>query len=395
MSGPLSGVRIVDLSAVIAGPMATQILADQGADVVKVEPPGLGDVCRYLGPQRGGMSAMFLTVNRNKRSIALNLKTPEAQEVLRDLIRTADVFVENMRPGAIERLGLTYEALKALKPDLIYVSMSGFGDEGPYKDRRVYDPVVQAVSGFCDSQKDRATGAPRLVQSIVCDKVTALTAAQAITAALFARASGKGGQRVNLNMLDSALAFLWPDAYYGLTFLGEGASVAPDFSAIYIVRPAKDGFITAIALSDEEFRAMARALGAARLADDARFKTLGARMQNSAVLTEEVGALIAQFTTAEAAARLAAEDVPFAVVNTREAALADPQVAANGIVEEYEDPNAGRLRWARPAAVFDRTPAGIRRHAPKLGENGMEILRELGRSGAEIRALAASGALGA
>ena len=177
MPGPLDGVRIVDLSAVIAGPMATGMLADQGAEVIKVEPLGLGDLCRWLGPNRNGLGAMFAAVNRNKRSIALNLKDEKAKAVLRELLKDADVFVQNFRPGAIDRMGFGYEALRKDHPGLIYVSMSGFGQDGPYAKRRVYDPVVQAISGFADSQADVKTGEPRLIQTIACDKVTAITAA--------------------------------------------------------------------------------------------------------------------------------------------------------------------------------------------------------------------------
>ena len=166
MPGPLDGVKIVDLSAVIAGPMATGMLADQGAEVIKVEPLGLGDLCRWLGPNRNGLGAMFAAVNRNKRSIALNLKDEKAKAVLRELLKDADVFVQNFRPGAIDRMGFGYEALRKDHPGLIYVSMSGFGQDGPYAKRRVYDPVVQAISGFADSQADAKTGEPRLIQTV-------------------------------------------------------------------------------------------------------------------------------------------------------------------------------------------------------------------------------------
>lgn len=393
MSGPLAGVRVIDLSTVIAGPMATQVLADQGADVVKIEAPGVGDLCRYLGPARGGVSAMFVSVNRNKRSVALNLKSAQGRSVLLDLVRGADVFVENMREGAIERLGLTYDALKAVQPDLIYVSMSGFGDKGPYKDRRVYDPVIQAVSGFCDSQRDRETGHPQLIQSVVCDKVTALTAAQAITAALFAKARGRGGQLLRLNMLDSALAFLWPDAYWAHTFIGDGASSAIDLSEIYMIRRTQDGYIATIAISDDEFRALTRALDAPQLGVDPRFATMGARLQNSVALRDLLAPLFAQRTSADVSGRFVAEDVPHAVVNNRGDALSDPQILNNQILVEVQDPALGRVRQVRPAAQFATTPADLRSLAPMLGQNTIEVLAEIGRSPGDIDALKAVGAI--
>jgi crotonobetainyl-CoA:carnitine CoA-transferase CaiB-like acyl-CoA transferase len=393
MSLPLEGVRIVDLSAIISGPMATQILADQGADVIKVEGPGPGDLVRYLGPQRNGMTAMFAAVNRNKRAIALNLKTPEGKVVLLDLVRKADVFVENFRPGAIAKLGLGYEALRAINPGLIYVSMSGFGDTGPYAPRRVYDPVIQAVSGFSDTQKNATTGEPQLIQTLACDKITAITAAQAITAALYAKARGRGGRLVELNMLDCAIAFLWPDSFYNHAIEGE-FNRSPDFASFYSIRRTRDGFITMLALSDDEFHATCRAIGRPDMIEDPRFRTIGERMQNAKVMTDMISAMVERYATAEITARLEAEDVPHAVVLTRDQVLSNPQVVANGSIGTLDDPRAGRLRMAHAAGRFDGKPMPFRRPAPALGEHTSEILAELGRSQADIDALRKAGAVG-
>lgn len=393
MSLPLEGVRIVDLSAIISGPMATQILADQGADVIKVEGPGPGDLVRYLGPQRNGTNAMFTAVNRNKRAIVLNLKSPEGKAVLLDLVRQADVFVENFRPGAIERLGLGHDALRAINPGLVYVSMSGFGDTGPYAPRRVYDPVIQAVSGFCDTQKSGTTGEPQLLQSIVCDKVSAITAAQSITAALYAKARGRGGCLIELNMLDSALAFLWPDAFYNHAFEGDFQR-SPDFASFYSIRPTRDGFITMIAVSNDEFRASCRAIGRPDLADDPRLQTPLDRMQNATMMIGEISEAVSRFATEEIAARLEAEDVPHAVVLKREEVLTNPQVLANGSIGTLDDPRAGRMRMAHAAGRFDGKPMPFRRPAPALGEHTNEILAELGRSTTDIDALRKAGAVG-
>lgn len=393
MSLPLEGVRIVDLSAIISGPMATQVLADQGADVIKVEGPGPGDLVRYLGPQRNGMTAMFAAVNRNKRAIVLNLKSPEGHAVLLDLIRKADVFVENFRPGAIAKLGLGHEALRAVNPGLVYVSMSGFGDTGPYAARRVYDPVIQAVSGFSDTQKNAATGAPQLIQTLACDKISAITAAQAITAALYAKARGRGGRLVELNMLDSALAFLWPDSFYNHAIEGD-FNRSPDFASFYSIRPTKDGFITMLALSDDEFHATCRAIGRPDMITDPRFRSIGDRMQNAKVMTDMISEMVQRYATAEITARLEAEDVPHAVVLRREDVLANPQVVANGSIGALDDPRAGRLRMARAAAKFDGEPLPFRRPAPSLGEHTGEILGELGRSASDIEALRKAGAVG-
>ncbi|MFN9355854.1 MAG: CaiB/BaiF CoA transferase family protein [Alphaproteobacteria bacterium] len=393
MSLPLEGVRIVDLSAIISGPMATQILADQGADVIKVEGPGPGDLVRYLGPQRNGTNAMFTAVNRNKRAIVLNLKSPEGKAILLDLVRQADVFVENFRPGAIERLGLGHDALRAINPGLVYVSMSGFGDTGPYAPRRVYDPVIQAVSGFSDTQKNAATGEPQLIQTLACDKITAITAAQAITAALYAKARGRGGRLVELNMLDSAIAFLWPDSFYNHAIEGE-FNRSPDFASFYSIRRTRDGFITMLALSDDEFHATCRAIGRPDMIEDPRFRSIGERMQNAKVMTDMISEMVQRYATAEITARLEAEDVPHAVVLKREEVLTNPQVLANGSIGTLDDPRAGCMRMAHAAGRFDGKPMPFRRPAPALGEHTNEILAELGRSTTDIEALRKAGAVG-
>lgn len=393
MTGPLDGVKIVDISAVIAGPMATGLLADQGADVVKVEPLGMGDLARWLGPNRNGLGAMFAAVNRNKRSIALNLKDERGHAILLDLVKDADVFVQNFRPGAVQRMGLGYDALKALNPGLIYVSMSGFGQDGPYAKRRVYDPVIQAVSGFADSQAN-AAGEPQLIQSIACDKVTALVAAQAITAALLAKAKGKGGQLVTLNMLDAAIAFLWPDAFYNMTLLDNEAPPSPDFASFYGIMKTKDGFITVITISDDEFGDFCRAVKRPDIAADKRFSDVFKRMANAKKLRLLFSEEVARWTTAELRASLEADDVPHAVVLPRTAVPDDPQVVHNGTLVTTQHPSAGRLREPLPAAKFAGTPAELRLHAPLLGENTDEILRSLGRSADEIAALRAGGVAG-
>lgn len=391
MTGPLSGTRIIDLSAIVAGPMAAMLLADQGADVIKVEPIGIGDLVRWLGPQCNGVGALFAGCNRSKRSIALNLKEEAGKKILRDLLQDADVLIQNFRPGAMARLGFGYEAMAKENPGLIYVSMSGFGQTGPYVKRRVYDPVIQAISGFADSQSDAATSEPHLIQSIVCDKVTALTAAQAITAALFAKVKGNagagGGQHLELSMLDSAVQFLFPEVFYNFAFLAEGATRSPDFSRFYDILKTKDGFVTSITLSDDEFGDFCRAVGQPEMAEDPRFKTITSRMAHAEYMREKMRGHVAGFDTAELLKRFEAEDVPHARVNRREEVPLDPQIIHNGTIVEMEHPKAGRMRAARHAANFSKTKAAITRHAPSLGEHTDEILAGLGRSASEIAAL--------
>ena len=224
-TGPLTGVRIVDLTSMISGPIATMMLADQGADVIKVEPLS-GDLVRFMGPNRSGLTSGFISANRSKRSLAVDLKTDQGMEVVKKLVSTADVFVQNFRPGAIERMGLGEDLVRTLAPDIVYVSISGFGETGPYAHKRVYDPVIQALSGLADIQKDGESGRPKMVRTIIPDKTTAVTAAQAITAALFARERGQGGQHVKLAVLDTMVAYLWPEVMGGFTFIGKEVKAA-------------------------------------------------------------------------------------------------------------------------------------------------------------------------
>lgn len=390
MAGALEGVKIVDLTNIISGPMATCILADQGADVIKVEAPGMGDLCRVLGPMRGGIAAMFLAANRNKRSIALDLKSEAGRKVLADLIGWADILVQNFRPGAMERLGFGYVAAKALNPRLIYVSISGFGQTGPYAGRRVYDPVIQATSGVAASQTNPATKEPELIRTLVCDKVTALTAAQAMTAALFARLrdpQGRG-QQIELSMLDAAVQFNWPEVMYNHTFQGADAPARqPEFGDFYRLRKLEGGFVTISAVAPDEFKGLCRALKVPHLAEDPRFLSPQARLANVLAFQEIVEPLMNAMTADEIVAAFTAEDVPAAKVNRREDLANDPQINHNGTVIEIDHPSCGRLRQARHAAAFEETPATIRRPAPRLGEHSEEVLRELGYENERVRAL--------
>ena len=221
MPGPLDGLRIIDATSIVSGPFATSILGDQGADIIKVEQPGIGDLVRYLGLMRNNVSSVFAVLNRSKRSIEVNVASDEGREVIYDLVRKADGFIQNYRPGVAERMGIGYEQLRAINPDLVYVSISGFGDSGPYVDKRVYDPIVQAITGYTDVQGDPKTGRPEIIRTIICDKLTSLTAAQAMTAGLLAKERGQGGQHVKLSMLDASLQFLWSDAMANFIYVGE------------------------------------------------------------------------------------------------------------------------------------------------------------------------------
>jgi crotonobetainyl-CoA:carnitine CoA-transferase CaiB-like acyl-CoA transferase len=392
LPGPLDGFRIIDVTSMVAAPIATMLLGDQGAEVIKVEAPA-GDLVRRFGIRREGLPAPFVASNRNKRSIVLNLKESMGIELLKRLVSDADVFVQNFRPGTAERMGIGEADLRAIKPDLIYVSISGFGEKGPYADQRVYDPVIQALCGLAAIQTDWQTQRPQMVRTVIPDKLTGITAAQAITAALLARERTGVGQHVRLSMLDAMIAFLWPEGLARLTYAdAEPGTFRPQTRDL--VFETTDGFMTAGANSDVEWAGLCRVLEKPEWLEDERFKNTALRALHIAARLELTGEVLATRSTAYWLERLRAAQVPCAPILTREELLSDPQIAANEIIIETEHPHAGPMRMARPAARFDRTPASVRRHAPKLGEHTDEVLAELGIGASEIATLREEGVAG-
>lgn len=387
-AGPLEGIRVVDLTAMISGPVATMMLAEQGADVIKVEPPS-GDLVRHMGSSRGGLSATFLSSNRSKRSLVLDLKTELGMEALGRLVRSADLFVQNFRPGVAERMGIGEPAMRELRPDLVYVSISGFGERGPYAHKRVYDPVIQALSGLAAIQADRDSGRPRMVRTIVPDKVTALAAAQAMTAALFARERSGQGQHVKLAMLDAIVAFLWPEGMTGHTFVGAEVEGARSQLAQDLIFATTDGWITVGAVSDAEWGGLCRVLGHPEWQRDPRFATAQDRVANVAERLALTAELLATRSSAQWLEALDAEGVPCAPVLSRAEVLTHEQILANDLLAEYVHPEAGRIRQPRPAARFDATPACIRGPAPALGADTAALLDELGFDEGQIQLLMA------
>jgi crotonobetainyl-CoA:carnitine CoA-transferase CaiB-like acyl-CoA transferase len=383
----LDGYRIVDLTSMISGPLATMILADQGADVIKVENPDGGDHTRAANNRRNGFSASFLNNNRNKRSVALDLKDPRGLEAVLRLTATADVFVQNFRPGVVQRMGLGEDAVRAVAPNIIYVSISGFGETGPYAQKPVYDPLIQAVSGLASIQAGSDTERPRLVRTIVPDKLTAYNAAQAITAGLLSRERTGKGQHIRLSMLDAIVAFLWSSDMGSQTFVGDEIPQQDAASFIDLIYETATGPISAAVQTNREWIALARALEKPEWLEDPRFKTPALRQRHindRLILTQEV---LRTRSAEEWLERLTREGVPCAPVLTRTAMLSNPQVIANGIIVESQHKAAGKLRQARSAARFSVTPATIRHGGPALGEQTAEVLAELGYSTADIEAL--------
>jgi crotonobetainyl-CoA:carnitine CoA-transferase CaiB-like acyl-CoA transferase len=391
--GPLAGIRVVDLSSMLSGPWATMILADQGADVIKVESPQ-GDHTRTLSNRHKGFSAQFLNLNRNKRSITVDLKTREGVELLKRLSVTADVFVQNFRPGVVERLGIDEEAIRAVAPNIVYVSISGFGEKGPYAKKPTYDPIIQALSGLTSVQGGSDTARPRLIRTVLPDKLTAVTAAQAISAALVARFKSGVGQHVRLSMLDAVLAFLWASDMSLQTFVGQEVTGRTAASFIDLIYETSNGFMTVAVMGNKEWTALTRALEHPEWLDDPRFKTPALRDQNIDDRLQMTQDVLKSRTTEEWLERLEAEGVPCAPVLTRDEVIKHPQVLASNILMETAHPVVGRLRQTRPAARFAKTPPEYRRGAPLLGEHTAEVLGELGLSRQDIDALQKSGVIG-
>jgi crotonobetainyl-CoA:carnitine CoA-transferase CaiB-like acyl-CoA transferase len=388
----LDGITVLDLSIAATGPLATSLLGDQGAEVIKVERPGIGDIGRWVGVAVNGMSALFLACNRGKRSIAVDAHTREGRDVVRALAAGCDVVVQNFRPGVMDRLGLGYDDLRAGRDDLVYVSLSGFGPEGPYAGKSAYDTVIQAYGGFAVNQADPATGEPVFLRQTAADKVTALTAAQAITAALLARERGRGGQHVQLSMLDAVVSFLWADAAGNEVLLESDRSQASSFVATFRPLRFTDGWGIATPTSDHDFAGICRAFGVDGY-DDPRVATIAQRVQHRELTTALVAryyAAAATMPTAEAMARLEAERVPCGVIVPPAELPDDPHARAVGLFVEQQHPIAGRTRLPRHPTQFEATPAALGGPAPGLGEHTDEILRGIGLAD-RIDALRAAG----
>jgi crotonobetainyl-CoA:carnitine CoA-transferase CaiB-like acyl-CoA transferase len=374
--------------------LACQALGDLGADVVKVEPPA-GDSNRHIGPAHTpGMGALFLTCNRNKRSIVLDLKRARAREAVLRLAGRADVVVHNLRPAAVERLGLGYEAFRAVNPRIVYCGTYGYSRRGPYRDLAAYDDSIQAASGLA-SLSARMGDPPRFVPTILADKTTAMAVVSAVLAALFHRERTGAGQEIEVPMFETMVGFTMSEHLFGHVF---DPPEGPIGYTRLLTRerrpyPTKDGYLAVLPYLDEHWRAFCERAERPDLAADPRFVTLRARSQHIEDVYAETARVMATRTTAEWIACLEGSNVPLMTVNALEDLLDDPHLAATGFWQRVAHPTEGMLRMPAPAGYFSETPASIRRPPPRLGEHSLDVLRECGCDEPTIAALLADGAL--
>lgn len=394
--GPLKGIRVIDITAQITGPLCSQQLGDLGADVIKVEPLH-GEIARWMAPpQKAGLTGYYCQMNRNKRSLAIDLKSAEGLEIIKKLAGEADVLVENFRSGVTDRLGFGYEVLKALNPKLIYVAITGFGNSGPYSHKPCQDMLAQGLSGMTYIQGRRHGGKPQLIQSAIVDKTTAATATGAVLAALYARdgLNGTGeGQRVDVPMMDSFAAVSMPDMIPVDSFI---PSELPDPEPLALLRAyeTQDGFIVGMAFQDDHFQAFCDVMECPELMEDPAMNNMGARMADFDTWLDAIAEVIKRFTTDEALDRLDRAGVPFGPVKTIREFQNDPQVQHNGTIFDAEHPEAGTMRYVRYPGRLSETPAALYQHPPRLGEHSSQILSELGYEDADVKALLDKGVIG-
>jgi crotonobetainyl-CoA:carnitine CoA-transferase CaiB-like acyl-CoA transferase len=399
-TGALHGIRIVDLTSVVLGAYATAMLGDLGADVIKVESPNAkngngGDIMRWAGDtqsgERNGLGPMFLTINRNKRSLQLDLKNPAARDALLKIIATADVVAANVRYEGLKRLGLSYEDIKAVNPNIIYVIGTGYGEAGPYGGRPAYDDMIQAVSGIASMMSEvDGDPRPRFFPTLIADKTAGLFMANAVLAALLHRERTGEGQFVEVPMMESMVTFLLAEHLYGEVYdpptgpIGYVRVTAPDRKPY----KTKDGYIAILPYSDQQWRDFFSLGGKPDLFDtDERFASYENRTRNIRQLYAMVDDVSVQKTTAEWATLLGEKDIPFARVNRLADLRTDPHLDAVGLFEKRNHPVEGPYWSLNHPVNYGGSPASVRADAPLLGEHTQEILKEAGLSDAEINAL--------
>lgn len=389
-TGPLRGIRVLDLTGVVLGPFATQTLGDWGADVIKIEPPQ-GDLLRNSGIHRNrGMASVFLGANRNKRSLCLDIKRPEGAEVIRRLIPRVDVLASNVRPAGMARAGLGWEECARLNPRLVYAVATGFGQDGPHRARPAFDEIIQAASGLADIVGEEQ-GRPMFVPSLVADKITGMALVSAILAALLHRERTGEGQMVEVPMLETMTAFVAVEHPGGLTFDPPQGEAGYKRLRYRKPVPTKDGWMTLLPYTAAHWRAFFTAAERPELIEALGVDDPVRRNANIDQVYAATAEIARTRTTAEWLALCEELDIPATAFSRLEEVAEHPHLKAVGMFQTMEHPSEGTIRYARPPTRFARTPASVRRPAPRLGEHSAEVLSELGYDEATIRDLAARG----
>ena len=369
---PLDGIKVIEISTIITASLSAMMLADQGAEVIKIEQTGFGDPLRYLGTQKGGVSAIFANVNRGKSSLELDLKKDTDLNSAKKLICEADVLINNFRPGVMEALGLSKAECKKINKNLIYVAITGFGKEGPFSSSPAYDHVVQAMSGATAIQSDGDK--PQYMKTLLCDKITAYTATQSICSALYKREKTGEASSIDLSMLDSSMFFLWPDGMMNHTLLDNDVEILAPLTAAYNMYECKDGSISIAAMLDKHWHGIFKAVDKPELIDDQRFSSAAERSKNFIELLELV-TLFKNYTVEEMFERLSDNDVPCSTNLSLEQAITNQQVEDNYLVKEKITETQGKLRMIRYPAIFDEEKLINDKPAPKLGEDNKKLLK--------------------
>jgi len=388
---PLEGIKILEFSTMVTASFAAMMLADQGAQVIKVEPLELGDPMRYLGSTKGGFSALFANCNRGKRSLRLDIKSDAGREIIEQLAADTDVLLTNYRPGVMDGLGLGSDHLRSINPKLIVGAVSGFGTEGPHRDAPAYDPIIQATAGFAAVQ-GQGKDTPEFMQTLMCDKVTAYTVCQAVTAALFVRERTGEGQHIDLSMMDAGLYFLFPDGFMHETLLDDDADhQSPLSEMLYSLSDTSDGGITVSAATSAQQVGLLTAVDRLDLFADERFNSIEKILANVDAFRAEIEAGIGAFSTDELLGKLHENDVPAARPLDYGEVFEHEQYKANDSVDVSTHARLGSMRRVKPPARFGGSRLAPAHDGPAHGEHTVEILAELGRSQADIDALLETG----
>jgi crotonobetainyl-CoA:carnitine CoA-transferase CaiB-like acyl-CoA transferase len=396
VTGPLEGIKIVDITAVLMGPYATQTMGDMGADVIKVESPQ-GDITRLIGPIKNeGMGPVFINANRSKRSICIDLKTAGGKAALFRLLESADAFTYNMRPQAMERLGLGYEAISRINPGIVYCGVFGYSQKGPYGPRPAYDDLIQGASVISSLLARSGDGAPRYVPAAIADRITGLTAVNAILAALLHRTKTGRGQKIDIPMFETMTRFFLNDHLSGLTYdppLDKGGYIR-QLSRDRRPYETSDGYVCALIYNNKHWENFFQAIGKPEtLKTDPRFATVTTRTHHINEIYAEIAALFKTESTEYWTRLLDQADIPVMPMHDLESIFADPHLVATEFFGFEDHPTEGRLRTMREPGEWSETQPGMRRHAPVLGEHTTEILAEAGYGPADIAALLAERAV--